>query len=164
MIEEAVLFDDLDPDQSVEVQLFSHNNAGRSPNTGWGRIEFDDDGYAELECKVSDLPSLDELKWLLPDDRRRFGLVAKIAVEKPEKPTIDADMSAQNDSLAKENIQLQSKLGRSVERQETLEADNLRLSDKVASLQKESDLLKTSLAEIKKKKSKDKKKKAAAAQ
>lgn len=99
----------VDPDAVLTVSLYAPQNSGKRVSTRWGHIAFDGQGNASIACKGSDLLLLDQLQWLLPEDRVKFGLLkpqaAKSAAVDPK-----VELKAKLDAVLQENAELTNKL------------------------------------------------------
>jgi hypothetical protein len=62
----------------VVVQVYCHANSGKTVGSRWGSVTFDSAGYGKLSLEKEDLKLLDQLGWMLPEDKAAaFGKSAE---------------------------------------------------------------------------------------
>lgn len=49
----------------MKITLYSHDNRGKSVGCHVGRVQFDKDGYAVIECTEAQVQGFRNLKWLV---------------------------------------------------------------------------------------------------
>lgn len=148
--------DSMDPNSDITLQVYSSENAGRTPKTRFGVIEFDDSGFGEVSCKVRDVELLEQLKWLLPEDRKRFGLLAPVVESRPAAaPSGEAKrLAADAEKLREELLAAGKAVAEAEARAEAAEAAAADMKTTIDAQQAEIDKLKTAVAATKKKTSK----------
>lgn len=130
----------LDPNARVTVQLYSAQNAGKTVKSRFGAVAFDAQGGAALEVTVGDLGMLDQLQWLTPEDRVKYGLIAHAPEAKASDPRaelkakLDAVL-AENNKLGQDNLVLQAKLDKANEDLVASQAECERLKHTISVMQ-----------------------------
>lgn len=149
--------DTMTPGAMVTLPVYNHAGAGKTINTRWGAVEFDKDGMGEVSLKSEDITLLDQLQWLLPEDRAKYLGVA-VRVQKAvasdnaaeETNAKMAALIAENAKLTNDNEKGRAQLDELVKRIEVLEEAEKGFDAKIKVLTEENASLKTSLAEGKK--------------
>jgi hypothetical protein len=148
---------ELAPGDTVTLAVFNHASAGKNVNTRWGHVEFDKDGMGEISLKVQDITLLDQLQWLLPEDRAKYLGVAVRATAEVKADNVAEENNAKMAALIADNVKLttENEKGRSqldalLTRIDVLEEAEKGVDAKIEVLTKENASLKTSLAKAKK--------------
>lgn len=148
---------ELAPGDEVTLAVFNHASAGKNVNTRWGHVEFDKDGMGELTLRVQDIGLLDQLQWLLPEDRAKYLGVAVRASAEVKADSVAEEANAKMSALIAENVKLvndnekgRSQLDELLKRIDVLEESEKGVDAKIKVLTDENASLKTSLAETKK--------------
>jgi len=99
--------EEMNPDSMVEVSVHCAQNAGKEPNSRWGRLKFDDEGNALVKLPVKDVGKLNDMGWLSEEDKEKY-----LGME-PASAPMEAEAAAlmsENDSLRAANTKLASKV------------------------------------------------------
>lgn len=138
----------------VTLQVCSPGNRGKLVNSRFGSVEFDEDGFGEVTVpSVADIELLDQLQWLMPDDRRKFlGIREKVkraqALDESTSAlnTKIATLIGENTKLKNDNVVGMENLEVLSKRIEELESNEKGFEAKIEVLTQDNDKLKESLA------------------
>lgn len=128
--------------QGMVLVVYSAVNRGKTVKCSLGPVEFDSDGYGEIEVSSEeDVHKVHQYGWLLASDRQRF--FQPVAVKEEPEPLTDdaAAMVNEINTLSREMDGLRRTLAQTQAECNNLRAERDAALEKLTSYQRERDMM-----------------------